>query len=310
LEYKKLANTNIMVSRLGFGCWAIGGHGYGNVDDYESEKAITKALDCGINFFDTADVYGFGHSEEVLSKALGSKRHDVIIASKGSVRWDESGRVRKDCTPEYLMRAVEGSLKRLRLDFIPLYYIHWPDDQTPISDTIGTLVRLKEDGKIGAIGVSNFSPVQLIEAMHHATVSAVQVQFNMLWRMKANELIPLCNHHSMVLVAWGALGHGLLTGKFTKYSTFSLEDHRNRLPDFQGGEFIKNLDTVDKLRVIANFRGVSLSQLSLRWILDKVDCSCALFGAKTEGQVMENLGPIDWKLTLKELGDIDKVTGK
>ena len=144
------------VSRLAFGCWAMGGHGYGTVDDAESIAAVKKALELGINFFDTADVYGFGHSERILSEALDSRRHDVVIATKFGVSWDDSGKTRKDCSPKRLVEALEGSLRRLRVECIPLYQIHWHDGITPVPDLMETLLRCREAGKIRYIGCSNF----------------------------------------------------------------------------------------------------------------------------------------------------------
>lgn len=294
------------ISRIGFGCWAMGGHGYGAVDDGESIKAVKKALDCGINYFDTADVYGFGKSENILRQALEKSRHKVIIASKGGVRWDSSGKTWKDCSPHYLRKAVEGSLLRLGLDCIPLYYIHWPDGQTPISDAVGMLGRLMQEGKIGSIGVSNFSGPQLEEALSYERIQAVQVRYNILQRTRALELVPICRQNNISLVAWGALGAGLMTGKFTADTHFGDSDHRSRSPEFQGDRFLNNLLQVDNLRTISSSKGVTMGQLALRWVLDRLNPSCVLFGAKTEQQVTENMGAIGWQLTNDDLAAIEK----
>ena len=306
MEYRRLAFANLEISRTAFGCWAIGGHGYGAVDDEESIKAIKKALDFGINFFDTADVYGFGKSEKILRKALGESRHKVVIASKGGVRWDSSGKIRKDCSPNYLRQAVEGSLLRLGLDCIPLYYIHWPDGQTPISEAVGALGRLMQEGKIGSIGLSNFSGPQLEEALTYERIQAVQVRYNILQQTRALELIPICRQNNITLVAWGALGDGLLTGKFTKDTRFGGNDHRRRSPGFQGDRFLNNLLRVENLRTISSSIGVTMGQLALRWVLDSLNFSCVLFGAKTEQQVSENIGAIGWHLTEEDLAAIEK----
>jgi len=157
MEYKKLGETDLEISRIGFGCWAIGGHGYGKVDDNESIEAIKKALDSGINFFDTADVYGFGHSEEILGKALGTQRNDVIIATKFGINWKENGHTFKDCSAKRVVKAVENSLRRLKIDTIPLYQIHWPDPNTTLQETMGALIDCQKSGKIRYIGSSNFN---------------------------------------------------------------------------------------------------------------------------------------------------------
>jgi myo-inositol catabolism protein IolS len=300
-------NDNIgqRITRLGMGCWAIGGHGWGYVDDDDSVKSIRFALNNGINFFDTADVYGLGKSERILCKSLGESRKKVIIASKGGVRWDISGRTYKDMSPSYLRQAVEGSLKRLELECIPLYYIHWPDNKTPISDAVGTLGLLKKEGKIGAIGVSNFSLEQLEEAIRTERIHVIQMQYNILQKKNILDFIPICKSNNIRLVAWGALADGLLTGKFRTETQFNNDDHRSRSPEFQGEKYVQNLQIIENLKIISSLRGVTLSQMALRWVFDSLDFSCALFGAKTEKQVSENLGANGWQLTKKELSEIE-----
>src|SRR5947207_3407434 len=157
MEYRKLAFTDLEVSRVGFGGWAISGHGWGPVDDRESAAAVQRALDLGINLFDTADVYGFGHSEEVLASALGDERRHAVIATKFGVTWDARGRVSRDVSPPRVVAALEASLRRLRLDCIPLYQVHWPDGATPVAATMEALRRCQEAGKVRWIGCCNFS---------------------------------------------------------------------------------------------------------------------------------------------------------
>ncbi len=307
MEYQKLNSSLQEVSSLGFGCWAIGGHGYGTVDDNESKKAIAKAIESGVNFFDTADVYGFGKSESLLAEALGNKIKNVIVASKGGVRWNAKGETVKDCSPKYLRQAVERSLSRLRLECIPLYYIHWPDEKTPVEDSVGELGLLKKEGKIGAIGVSNFSSEQIKRALSSQKIEAAQVQYNMLQREKALDIIRVCKENNILIVAWGALGDGLLTGKFTSDSRFSEGDHRRKSSEFQGEKFITNLEIVEKINELSLEMGIKNSQLALRWILDTIGFSCALFGAKTEKQVTENLGAVGWSLNENDLQKIELI---
>ncbi len=290
------------------GYWAAGGHGWGAVKDSESIAAIRHAFERGVTFFDTADTYGFGKSERILRQALGKNSKSVMVASKGGVRWDESGKVWNDSSPEYLRRAVEASMRRLEIEQIPLCYIHKPDNKTPISDMLGALLKLREEGKIGEIGVSNFTGSQLAEALTVAPVRAVQVQFNILQRAYGEKLAALCSPYNIKLVAWGALADGLLTGKFNRWSTFSKDDHRSHLPDFQGARFVENLRKVEALQKIASECQVTLAQLALRWVMDKYGWTCSLFGAKTAAQVEENLGATGWHLSEEEISAIDKLS--
>lgn len=295
-----------LVTRIGMGCWAAGGHGWGAVNDLESISAIRYAYDRGVNFFDTADVYGFGKSEKILRQALGKNLNSVLISSKGGVRWNESGKVWNDSSPKYLELAVESSLKRLGIESIPLYYIHKLDTKTPIAEIMGTLLTLRKAGKIREIGVSNFSSVQLVEALRVAPICAVQIRCNLLDHIQAEKLAHLCTRYNIKLIAWGVLADGLLTGKFNASSTFGVDDHRSCLPDFQGVKFLENLQLIEKIQSIARTRKISLGQLALRWVMDKYKWSCSLFGAKTVSQVEENLGAEGWHLSQEEITLIDQ----
>ena len=307
LETMRLGHTGPDVSRLGMGCWAIGGHGWGRVRDEDSIRAIRCALENGVSFFDTADAYGLGKSESLLASVLGSSRTEVVIASKGGVRWNESGKVWTDITPAYLRLAVENSLRRLKLDHIPLYYIHKTDDVTPIQESVAALERIRVEGKIGAIGVANFSADQLLQALQVAPVAAVQVRLNIFQRDASKDLLGICRKHGITLVAWGALADGLLTGKFTATTEFSEDDHRSRMPEFTGNVFFGYDKCVKSLEQLAAERGHTVGQLALRWVLDFEPFTCSLFGAKTHTQVSENLGADGWSLTKDELAAIDSI---
>lgn len=310
LETIRLGRTGPYISRLGMGCWAIGGHGWGKVRDEDSIKAIRCALENGVTFFDTADVYGLGKSETLLADVLGLSRTKVVIASKGGVRWNESGKVWSDSSPAYLRLAIENSLRRLKLDCIPLYYIHKPDDVTPIQESIAALERMREEGMIGAIGVANFSVDQLLQALEVAPVAAVQGRLNIFERDESEELLNICRKHGITLVAWGALADGLLTGKFTVNTKFSDDDHRSKMPKFAGDVFSGYVKRAELLDQLAADRGRHVSQLALRWVLDFADVTCSLFGAKTDIQVMENLGADGWNLTKEDLAAIDSVVSE
>ncbi|HBG05612.1 MAG: hypothetical protein A2075_12790 [Geobacteraceae bacterium GWC2_58_44] len=309
LELIEITAGGARFTRMGMGCWAIGGHGWGAVNDDDSIKAIRHAYQRGVTFFDTADCYGLGKSERLLSRALGEDLKSLFVASKGGVRWDDSGRVWNDSSPAYLRTAVEASLQRLGLERIPLYYLHKPDEKTPIQEAMHGLVTLRQEGKIGEIGVANFSPQQLEEALKVAPVRVVQDQFNLLHRDRGLQLATICRNSGVLMVAWGALADGLLTGKFDLLSTFSEDDHRSRLPVFRGEKFAQALQRVSDLKAVAQSRGVSLGQLALRWVQDVFPWTCPLFGAKTVSQVEENLGAAGWRLTGEEMALIDELSG-
>lgn len=305
MQSVELGQSALRISRLGLGCWAIGGHGWGDVDEDESIQAVRQAYDRGITLFDTADVYGFGRSERVLRAALGNRCREVVISSKFGVRWDDNRRTWKDISPAYMRRALDASLRRLKLDSISLYYVHWPDGKTPIPEIMAELARCREQGKILAIGVSNFSLAQLRAALSVTTIDAIQVQMNAIERRHAEPLLPLCRREKTVLVTWGSLADGLLTGKLNAETRFPESDHRSRSPGFQGELFRRNLERVEVLREIACNRGVTVAQVALRWLLDTSGVGSALFGAKRPSQVDENLGTLDWSLTREEYETIE-----
>ena len=308
LETMRLGHAGANISRLGMGCWAIGGHGWGKVNDEDSIRAVRCALDNGVTFFDTADAYGLGKSETLLAEALGSSRKDVVIASKGGVRWNEPGKVWTDTSPDYLRLAAENSLRRLNLDCIPLYYIHKLDNITPICESVFALARLREEGKIGAIGVANFNADQILQALQAAPLDAVQVRFNVFDQGNSKKILSICRDYNITLVAWGALADGLLTGKFKSVTIFPPDDHRSRMAEFDGENILRYAKCVEKLEELASSTGHRISHLALRWVLDIAPFTCSLFGAKTDTQVKENLGANGWTLTNEILEMIDSIT--
>lgn len=310
LETMKLGQEGPEISRLGMGCWAIGGHGWGTVRDEDSILAVTSALDQGVTFFDTADAYGLGKSETLLADVLGASRTNVVIASKGGVRWNDSGQVWTDTSPAYLRTALENSLKRLKLDCIPLYYIHKPDMVTPVEESIAALEDMRKEGKIGTIGVSNFSADQLARVLRIAPIAAVQVRFNIFDHSASRDLWAICKREGITLVAWGALADGLLTGKFKDNTGFPVDDHRSRMSQLNSENLPRYTRCVDMLESIAAQKGRSVAQLALRWVLDYESLTCALFGARTEAQVSQNLGADGWSLTQSDLMEIESIVGE
>ncbi len=302
-------SRRLSVTRLGFGGCPLGGHGWG--EDFQATEgmdAVRRARDHGVTFFDTADVYGLGQSERLLSEALGTQRHDAVIATKFGVRWDEHGSTTKDLSLPYLRSALESSLRRLRLESIPLYYVHWPDHVTPIVDVIGELERCQEEGKIQAIGVSNFSAQQLEQACSVTQIAAVQFQCSLVDREQLQSLVPVARKHGVKLVAWGALAQGLLTGKFDGNASFAKGDRRHRYENFNGAKFEANLKVVDSVRSVAAKSGRSPAQVAIRWLLDSQNIDVVLFGAKRPRQVDDNVGSARWSLddeSCQELDDLD-----
>lgn len=295
MEYVRLGSSGPMVSRVGFGCWAAGGHGWGKVDDRDSIKAIRKALDLGVNLFDTADVYGFGHSEEILAEALGSHRHDAVVATKVGVTWTSSGEIGKDLSGGYIRRALEDSLRRLKLESIPIYQIHWPDPATNIGETMSTLAELRDQGKIVNIGVSNFSREQLEAACSFPGVVSLQAPISLISR-ESPELLGDCRTREVGVVAYGALAQGLFSGKYDARSSFPDDDIRSRYDDFKGERYRKNLDVLERVKVVAARHGRSPAQTALRWVFDGPGADSVLAGAKQAQQIVDDCGALGWSL--------------
>jgi len=296
MEFRKLGSSNLQVSRVGFGCWPMSGHGYGAADDDKSLRAVQEALDLGINFFDTADVYGFGHSETILSKALGSRRHDVVIATKFGVGWDLQSRTFKDCSSGHVLKALEGSLRRLRIDSIPLYQIHWPDTQTPISETMETLLKCRESGKIQHLGCCNF-PLPLIrDATSVCELVSIQVEFG-VGRLQNMALLRDCHQSQhMGTIIYGVLGRGIYSGKYDFDSQFGENDTRDRDEQFKGERLIRNLGTVEGLRKIGTLYRRPPAQVAVRWAIESPFVTSAIVGMKNAEQVRDSVEALDWEL--------------
>ena len=305
MESVKLSNTNLDITRLGFGCGPLGGTDWGQFDEDESMAAVLKAIDLGVTFFDTADIYGLGCSERLLSKALGQRRHDVIIATKFGVNWENSPNGNRaktfyDSSPERVVEALENSLRRLRIDTIPLYFIHWPDPDTPLSDTIEALARCQESGKIQHIGVSNFSPDQIRETSERISLAAVQMQYSLIDRRVEKELIPCCQELGISVITYGPLAQGLLTGKYEMDAQFGLDDCRSRLAHFKGEDFERKLEIVNRLREMEKCYNKLSTQIAIRWVLDNPAISCVISGIKSPAQIEQNAGAVGWNLTSED----------
>jgi aryl-alcohol dehydrogenase-like predicted oxidoreductase len=296
------------ISRIGFGCAAIGGYDYGRVDDSESIAAIHAALDSGINFFDTADVYGFGHSEEVLGRALSERGGNAVVATKVGVRWSDTGKTSRDTSPSYIRRAVEASLRRLRRDRIDLYQIHWPDPQTPLAETVNVLTDLVAEGKIRAFGSCNFDTTILRSALMlnrapNPSLSTSQLSINVGDRTHVSDA---ADAHSLGLttLAYNVLAQGLYGGKYGRESRFTGTDLRRRSAMFDGSAFDIHLRVLERLRSIGETMGAPPSQVAIRWALDASPVDIALVGLKRPSQVADAVRSSEWKLPSTAVTDL------
>jgi aryl-alcohol dehydrogenase-like predicted oxidoreductase len=296
VEYRQLGQTPVTISRIGFGCGPASGYDYGPMDEAEWKLAVQAALDEGINFFDVADVYGLGRVEELLSEALGDRRHDVLIATKCGLVWDQQGRVHRDLGRKTVLRALEASLRRLRIDAIPLYQIHWPDPATPIEETMETLALCQDQGKIQFLGVSNFSLGLLQRAHSIRRLESQQIAFNLLCREPEGEIFPWCDSARISILAHSGLARGLLAGRRALGNEFGVMDTR------RNSAYFSNQGRTEKQRLLGAIRLLSekldrpFPSVAIRWVLDNRQVSSVLVGIKNRKQVAENLQALDWHL--------------
>ena len=308
MEFIPLADTGIQASRIALGTWAIGGWMWGGTEESDAIRTIQAALDRGINLIDTAPVYGFGRSEEIVGRALaeGNRRERALIATKAGLEWSASG-ITRNSKPDRLRREVEDSLRRLRTDRIDLYQIHWPDLRTPFEETAAALARLREEGKIRAIGVSNFSPDQVEAFRRAAPVHATQPPYNLFERGIEAGVLPHAKRSGIAVLAYGALCRGLLSGRITAATRFEGDDLRLVDPKFQEPRRSGYLAAVTALDRLASERfGKNVLALAVRWILDQGG-TIALWGARKP----EQLAPVDqvlgWSLDRAAFDDIDAI---
>jgi aryl-alcohol dehydrogenase-like predicted oxidoreductase len=307
-EYSTIAGTPLRVSPVAIGTWAIGGWMWGGTDEAESVTTIRAALDHGINVIDTAPAYGFGRSEEIVGKAVaeGRLRDQVVIATKVGLDWND-GRVFRNASRSRIMREADDSLRRLRTDYIDIYQVHWPDPLVPIEETAAAMQTLFKQGKIRAIGVSNFSVEQMQRFRNAAALHVLQSPYNLFERGIEADLLPYCRKNNIATFGYGALCRGLLSGRMRSDTAFAGDDLRRTDPKFQQPRFAQYLSAVQRLGRLAQERfGQHVIQLAVRWMLDQ-GITTALWGARHPGQ----LEPVDavtgWRLDTATKAEIDRI---
>jgi aryl-alcohol dehydrogenase-like predicted oxidoreductase len=307
MKYHPLPRTNLRISEIAFGAWPIAGLTSPGVQEEESLAALKACFEAGINHLDTAFMYGSdGQSEKLIAAALGDRRGEMVIATKGGLHWGPDKQQVYDARPETLRRECEESLRRLRTDRVELYYLHAPDPNTPVAESAGAIKRLVDEGKTLATGASNMTVAELEEFHRECPLSAYQPPYNMLQRQIEADTLPWCRAHGVAVLVYWPLLKGLLAGKMHRGQTFA-NDSRRKYPQYQGEEWEKNLALVEKLKSIAAETGHSVAQLVLRWTLQQPGITCTLCGARRLEQVRENAGGSGWELSTGQLARIEKL---
>jgi aryl-alcohol dehydrogenase-like predicted oxidoreductase len=322
METRKLGQSDLEVTVLAFGAWAIGGWLWGGADSKEAVKAIETAVDHGMTTIDTASIYGFGLSEELVGKAIKGKRDKVQILTKFGMSWDgnhgefffeskdNSGKdvkIYRFSSKEKVLRDCDDSLKRLKTDYIDLFQIHWADTTTPVSETIEALEILIKNGKIKAGGVCNYSAGLLKQAVAAFKLTSSQVPYSMVNRNIEKEIVPYCIENNIGILAYSPLQRGLLTGKIKQGHKFNDGDSRPTSPFYKEPNFTIILELLDKIKPIADERNITLAQLVLNWTIQQPGITCALAGARNPAQVLENIGATDFRLTEEEISRINNL---
>jgi aryl-alcohol dehydrogenase-like predicted oxidoreductase len=308
-ERVDIPGTSLKPSPIGLGTWAIGGWMWGGTDEAEAIRTIHKAVDRGITLIDTAPVYGFGRSEEIVGKALaeGGLRKRVTIATKVGLDWKD-GQPFRNASKTRINKEIDDSLRRLRIDVIDVYQVHWPDPNVPIDETAAAMADLQRAGKIRAIGVSNFSPEQIEAFRKVARVHTVQPPYNLFERAIENNVLPYCRDRNIDTFAYGPLCRGLLSGRMTAQTHFGGDDLRKNDPKFQAPRFVQYLRAVERLdRFAQENYGRRVIHLALRWVLDRQASMHALWGARRPEQLDPITGLSGWRIDRSAMAEIDRI---
>ncbi len=309
MEYTVISGTDMKVSRIAQGTWAIGGWMWGGTDEGESIRTIHAAFDIGINLIDTAPVYGFGVSEEIVGKAIEERGHreKVFIATKVGLEW-HNGSISRNSSDRRIRQEVQDSLRRLRTDYIDIYQVHWPDLAVPIEETARTMQGLLKEGLIRAIGVSNYSPQQMNQFMSVCKLNTVQPPYNLFERQIEGDVLPYIREKNLSAFAYGPLCRGLLTGTMRPDTKFTGDDLRLSDPKFQSPRFEQYLNAVQQLDDLAQKRyGKRVMDLAVRWVLDTPGITAALWGARHPSELEAVRGLLDWKPDADTRSVIDQI---
>ena len=309
MEKIRFGQTDMDVSVVVLGTWVTGGWAWGGANERDSIMAILRSLELGVNFIDTAPVYGFGRSELVVCKALKEwgRNRNVMVATKCGLEWDEKENIRRNSSPSRIMEEVDQSLQRLGVDCIDLYQIHWPDSKTPFESSMETLVKLRDLGKIRNIGLSNFNREQIESCLKAGQVHSLQPPYNLFERGAESELLPYCREKGIATLGYGGLCRGLLSGKFAGDEKFPKGDLRRGDPKFKPDRFKQYTKAVDALKKIATKYHKTVAQLALRWALRPEGVTTVIAGARTAVQAEDNAGVSDWQIAPEDLQKIEDI---
>jgi methylglyoxal reductase len=305
--YTRLEHADLSISRLILGTWAIGGTHWGPYDESQAIRAVETAIDLGITTIDTAPAYGTGHSEELIGRVIKGKRERVVIATKCGL--DMENGFRRDLTPPFMEKELEDSLRRLGTDYIDLYQPHWPDPDTPVEYTIEALELFREQGKIRAFGVSNFSAAELTEALAYGRIATLQPPYSLLERDIEKDIQPLCAGSGVAMIPYGSLGAGMLTGKYTEPPRFRKDDARSFFYRFFNKRYWNGVSSlVELLRKTAEAHDAKPGHVAIAWLLSRVAVAGTIVGARDADQVRDNMGGLEIRLSPEEVSELDRVS--
>lgn len=313
MQTRRLGNSDLALTPVGFGAWAIGGggwaFGWGPQDDADSVAAVREAIDRGVNWIDTAAVYGLGHSEEVVARALEGVANRPYVFTKCGRVWDASGQIGKRLTADSIRRECEASLRRLRVEVIDLYQMHWPEPDADIEEGWQAMLKLKDEGKVRWVGVSNFNAEQMARVAKYGPITSLQPPYSLVRREVEASTLPFCEEHNIGVVAYSPMASGLLTGAWTRERLAALpadDWRREKNKQFQEPLLTRNLKLVELLREIGAPHAKTPAQVAVAWVLRHPAVTGAIVGARRPGQLPELLGAADWRLSTSEVNRVEQ----